>query len=166
MVGAIVNEQGMYIGFSADSSIPLPPETWPPYIPVWNGNEWVVVEDYRETTVYKTEDGTEAKVEKVGPIPDGYTMKAPPGQFSSWNGYEWVFDRGKWMDMELKPKRNALIEQVMWRVQRWEREERMGLKHHDDIKALDAYVQELCDLPEKVGEKGEVEWPKVSEEIA
>lgn len=167
MPGALVNEHGFYIGFDDKSVIPLPPETWPPYIPVWVESKWAIIEDHRGEKVYKKVDGSEVTIDDIEPIPNEYTTIVPE-LYSAWDEATgaWIWDRDRWLNEAIRPERDARINAVMWRYERWDREERMGLKHHDDIKALDEYVQELCDLPEKVGEKGEVEWPKVPEEIA
>lgn len=151
MPGALVNEQGQYIGFDDNSTIPLPPETWPPIVPVWDGAAWQLIEDHRGLVVYRKTDGAEHTIDALGPIPDEYTTTAPE-PYSVWDASAgaWVWNRDRWLDEYVRPERNARINAVVWRVERWEREERLGLPHHDDRAALDMYVQALCDLPETI----------------
>jgi|GEM_PF-1074291 len=59
----------------------------------------------------------------------------------------------------IRKERDRRIEQVMWRVQRFESETRLGLTPCDDIAALDAYVQALRDVPQQAGFPEAVEWP-------
>ncbi len=151
MVGAIVNEQGLYIGFTEDSSIPLPPETWPPFISQWDGEAWQLVEDHKGEVVYCKANGAEHTIDALGPIPDEYTTTAPT-PYSIWDEEKgaWLWNRECWLDEYIRPERNARINAVMWRYERWEREERLGLTHQDDRQVLDAYVQALCNLPETI----------------
>jgi hypothetical protein len=159
-MGAIVNEQGLYIGFRADSPIPLPPETWPPIVPMWDGASWQLVEDHRGEVVYCKANGAEYTIDALGPIPDEYTTTAP-NPYSIWDDeagvWRWSCDR--WLDEYVRPERDVRINAVMWRYERWEREDRLGLTHHDDRATLDAYVQALCDLPEGIDPEHN-EWPE------
>jgi hypothetical protein len=59
----------------------------------------------------------------------------------------------------IRKERDRRIEEVMWRVQRFESETRLGLTPCDDIAALDAYVQALRDVPQQEGFPEAVEWP-------
>ncbi|WP_018123367.1 phage tail assembly chaperone [Desulfovibrio oxyclinae] len=65
---------------------------------------------------------------------------------------------------KVRTERDRRIQAVMWRVQRWEAQNRMGLSPVDDIAALDSYVQALRDLPEQAGFPHDVVWPTVPEE--
>ena len=61
---------------------------------------------------------------------------------------------------EVRSKRDRLIAQEDWRYARYNSEVRQGLPPSDDIKALDAYVQALRDIPDQEGFPWDVEWPE------
>ena len=61
---------------------------------------------------------------------------------------------------EVRAKRDRLIAQEDWRYARYNSEVRQGLPPSDDIKALDAYVQALRDIPTQKGFPWNVEWPE------
>lgn len=56
---------------------------------------WAVVEDHRGQAMYSTTDGSPSRVTVLGPVPDGYTLLAPPDDLSAWNGTTWVPDLEK-----------------------------------------------------------------------
>lgn len=60
---------------------------------------------------------------------------------------------------EVRAKRDRLIAQEDWRYARYASEIRQGLTPSDDIKALDAYVQALRDIPTQEGFPWNVKWP-------
>lgn len=60
---------------------------------------------------------------------------------------------------QVRAERDRLIGEVQWRYERHAREVRLGLEPSDDIKALDAYVQALADVPKQKGFPGKVKWP-------
>lgn len=59
----------------------------------------------------------------------------------------------------VRKKRDLLINEVEWRIQRFYRETRMGLTLTDDIKILDNYIQELSDIPNKQPDPFNISWP-------
>jgi len=61
----------------------------------------------------------------------------------------------------IRAERGRRIDEVMWRVQRFESETRLGLTPCDDIAALDGYVQALRDVPQQEGFPETVEWPEM-----
>ena len=61
---------------------------------------------------------------------------------------------------EVRSKRDRLIAQEDWRYARYNSEIRQGLTPSDDIKALDAYVQALRDIPTQEGFPWNVKWPE------
>ncbi len=51
----------------------------------------------------------------------------------------------------VRAERDRRIAAIVWRVERHQREVRMGLAPTEDISILDAYIQALCDMPEQPG---------------
>jgi len=46
----------------------------------------------------------------------------------------------------IRDQRAQLINQIQWRIDRWNRETRLGRSPTESISALDNYVQALCDI--------------------
>lgn len=46
----------------------------------------------------------------------------------------------------IRNKRNTLIKDTMWRIERYNSEIRLGLTPTDDIKKIDKYIQDLRDI--------------------
>ena len=61
---------------------------------------------------------------------------------------------------EVREQRDRLISKEDWRYARYNSEIRQGLTPSDDIKALDAYVQALRDIPTQEGFPWDIEWPE------
>lgn len=87
------------------------------------------------------------------------------GETDSGPRYGWqvtdVNDQEKAADV--RATRNRLIEEVMWRVYRNNRETRLGLNTTEPIARLDQYIQDLCDVPNQVGFPWEVTWPTLED---
>ena len=62
----------------------------------------------------------------------------------------------------VKRDRDTRIKAVMWRVERYERNARLGLEQVDEIAVLDAYIQALADVPSQASFPFNIEWPTLS----
>ena len=51
----------------------------------------------------------------------------------------------------VRAKRDMLLNEVLWRVERYQRLERLNLPQMDDIGILDNYIQDLCDITKQPG---------------
>lgn len=60
----------------------------------------------------------------------------------------------------VRAERDARIQALAWRVQRYESEVRLGLTPTDDITDLDATIQALRDVPKQAGFPAAVDWPE------
>ena len=58
-----------------------------------------------------------------------------------------------------KKHRDKRIIDVEWRLNRYYSEQRNGITPTDDIALLDAYIQELRDVPNQTGFPDNVVWP-------
>ena len=59
----------------------------------------------------------------------------------------------------VRSERDALIANAIWRVQRYERQVRLGQTLIDDITALDTYIQALADIPGTNSDPFNITWP-------
>ena len=60
---------------------------------------------------------------------------------------------------DVKSRRDMQIANIMWRIERYNRLDRLGLPQIDDIQKIDNYVQQLCDVPTQPGYPENVIWP-------
>lgn len=90
-------------------------------------------------------------------------------QKATWTGTSWIIEemtdsekeaRISIMWNDIRNSRNIRIQDVMWRIQRYESEMRLGLHPTDDITKLDAYVQALRDIT-KQEDPTNIIWPEL-----
>lgn len=63
------------------------------------------------------------------------------------------------IELDIRADRDARIQAVSWRYERYAREARLGMAPTDDINALDKYVQTLAEVPNQTGFPDDVQWP-------
>ncbi len=61
--------------------------------------------------------------------------------------------------ISVRRERDIRIKDIQWRIERNQRELRLGLELTDSTQILDQYIQDLCNVPEQAGFPFEVEWP-------
>lgn len=103
----------------------------------------------------------------------GYVLVDLPPQYNvvtqkiEWTGTSW-----KIVDLSLeavnsaeyeniRQKRNALINEVIWRIQRYESELRLQITPTDNIESLDRYIQDLRDIT-KQPDPFNIVWPTLT----
>jgi hypothetical protein len=91
----------------------------------------------------------------------------PNTQNLTWNGTEWIVRDLTSVELnaildnafkQVRQKRDKLINDVVWQIQRYESETRQGIAPTDSIVALDTYVQALRDIT-KQSDPFNIEWP-------
>ena len=63
---------------------------------------------------------------------------------------------------EIRSKRDGLIDDVMWRVERYQTQKALGVTTTDSetqYRAVLAYIEELRQVPEQAGFPDEIRWP-------
>lgn len=98
---------GEYVGDAIADADPLDTGNWlipgnacldapPPekkgFATIRTESGWAHAEDHRGQ-VYSTGSGEIAQLQRLGPIPEGFTDKAPPGPFHTWTGKAWRLDK-------------------------------------------------------------------------
>ena len=55
---------------------------------------WSIVQDHRGKTIYAKGDGSKGEMDAVGPVPSGFTLKAPQSRWDRWREKEqaWSLD--------------------------------------------------------------------------
>lgn len=61
--------------------------------------------------------------------------------------------------ISVRRDRDIRIKDIQWRIERNQRESRLGLEPTDSTQILDQYIQDLCNVPSQAGFPFEVEWP-------
>ena len=117
---------------------------------------------------------------------DNMTEVAPPdcptGYHLHWTGTTWETiadpvpetphiptEEERWASLtteqkaeEIRSKRDGLIDDIMWRVERYQTQKALGVTTTDSeeqYRAVLAYIEELRQVPEQPGFPDVVEWP-------
>jgi len=64
--------------------------------------------------------------------------------------------------MSVRRDRDMRIKDVQWRIERHQRELRLGIpttESDETMQAIDQYVADLCSVPDQPGFPMEVQWP-------
>jgi hypothetical protein len=111
---------------------------------------------------------TEDEIADAGYVPAEPAPSTNPNtQNLTWNGDEWIVtdltltELNKIYDntvKEIRQKRDRLIGDIVWRVQRYESEIRLGIPPTDDIQKLDEYIQSLRDITKDL-DPFNITWP-------
>ena len=121
-----------------------------------------------------------------GKLSADMTETAPPecpaGHHLRWNGTAWetiadpvsetpqiMTEEERWASLtpaqraeEIRSKRDGMIEDVMWRVERYQTQTALGVTTTDSetqYRAVLAYIEALRQVPEQEGFPDVVEWP-------
>jgi hypothetical protein len=68
-----------------------PPATPANKAAYWTGSKWQLIDSLLGLTIYNTATGEPKKVERIGPLPSGYTLQVPE-PFQVWKNGQWVDD--------------------------------------------------------------------------
>lgn len=123
-----------------------------------------------------TWDGLNDNMTEVAPpeCPDGYHLH--------WTGTTWetiadpvpetphiMTEEERWASLtpaqraeEIRSKRDGLIDDIMWRVERYQTQTELGVAtadSDDNYRAVLAYIEALRQVPEQAGFPDVVEWP-------
>lgn len=115
--------------------------------------------------VYLKSDGSPILVSEGSAIPDCMTVMAPSSKFDQWNEVTgaWEFNRDRWLDEEIRPERNRLLDAADQRVRRYDYQIRAGVDTTDSAEIISevlTYMQVLRDLPE-TAQPDCFEWPHI-----
>lgn len=115
---------------------------------------WEIVTDARGKTVWVKATGEMKVIDELGDMTTDVTdVERPP--FHIWDSNAWKLDVEAWLDGEIRPKRNALLDEVDLRHCNAEKWSDMTAAKKAEWKA---YKQALKDLPETIDQNNPV-WP-------
>ncbi len=101
-------ESGEYL-IPAHATIIEPPTVIEGMTRVFNGSEWLQVEDHRGKIIYSTVDAHQNCMIALGPIAEGYTDLIP-GEYPEWNGSKWIRSEVKAKEAESNQIKANLID--------------------------------------------------------
>ncbi len=128
MIGYSYNDKGIYISTITLRKDPLEknryliprnctliqaPEYGENQIPVFNGTEWEIKEDYRGKIIYNIETKESQKIKEIGPVPEGWTLEKP-FEFSKWDSENntWVLDEKQVKNYKLSELKNIFTDKI------------------------------------------------------
>lgn len=140
----------------AFATIDPPPEIGERQAAVFRDAAWSVVDDYRGTTWWR-QDGMQYTIDMLGIAPiETDTYDDPrPSMFHEWTGVEYVLNRERWLDAEVRPIRDGLLNEADLKhcnAEKWES------LTPEDKSSWTAYKQALRDLPGTIDYDNPV-WP-------
>jgi len=139
---------------NATLKIPDPAPTG--MVNVLNGESdtWELVEDHRGEE-YWLATGEKVVITATGPIPENLIATAPASAYDEWNGTLWVKNTAKWLDGEVRPLRNKLLDEVDIKHCNASNWEDMTASKRQEWKT---YKKALKDLPDTINPENPV-WP-------
>ena len=114
---------------------------------------------------YLKSDGSPIPFSDGDSISADMTLLAPSSQFDVWNEElgAWEFNRDRWLNEQIRPTRNKLLDAADQRVRRYDYQIRAGIataETTNTIMAVLAYMQVLRDLPQ-TAQPDSFAWPAV-----
>ncbi|EIU5455941.1 TPA: tail assembly chaperone [Pseudomonas aeruginosa] len=129
------------------------------------GNDgWELVEDHRGP-IYATSNGERAELVELGPIPDGYTITAPPGPFYRWSGTTWELDEQAERTAQVadvEKRRDTLLQEATLRIAPLQDAIDLDEATQAEVVELKAWKQyrvALNRVDQQAGYPSLVEWP-------
>lgn len=132
---------------------------------VFDGESWLEMEDHRGEVVYSTENGMESKVDHIGPLKDGFTIKPPSSDFDKWDGDDWVADNDarKQADIaDAENKRSYLISQAndYMNSRQWPGKAATGRLNDPEKNSYNLWLDYLDDIySADTSAAPDIEWP-------
>ncbi|HGO5816123.1 TPA: DUF4376 domain-containing protein [Mannheimia haemolytica] len=91
--GIYTHSEGQFVsvgcGLATNAVLDAPLPAKPRFAVQRVSHKWQYVEDYRGKKVYSLKDKSSITVEKVGKVPEGYTLIEPFSDVCEWNGNKW-----------------------------------------------------------------------------
>ncbi len=81
--------------FAPDGALRKEPVFKDGFYPCEQDGKWVLIPDYRGTTVYDIVTARVSEIKELGEMPGGVTTIAPDVEFPKWNGKKWVTDKAE-----------------------------------------------------------------------
>jgi hypothetical protein len=147
-------EPGVFLIPSNATTI-KPPKPIDNKIPIWVNDHWELQDFESKYTVWDLNGNQTEYIGNINLLPDNLTQIKPPddNNFYKFNGFEWIKDIERIKNI-VRKERNRRINEIIWRIERYQSEIRQGLTPNDNennISKIDNYIQQLRDLPTQEG---------------
>jgi len=136
-----------------------------------SGNVWVLVNavpvqlpDHRGP-VFRVDTGEELEWEKLGELPEGYTLKPYPGEYHVWLNGSWVLDAPAETAGLAKLaglQRDTLMNQATTAIAPLQDAVDLGLETPEKVALLQLWKRyriDLSDVEQQVGFPVSIDWP-------
>lgn len=155
-------KEDRYIYNRRTATLVPPPETGDNETARLVDGQWEVVSDYRGNEYWEKDSKARHVIAELGDEPDPNWADSEPLLYQRWDDAAgWVDDLDLWLDLVVRPTRGRKMAAFDWRVQRYNRETRLGLQPTDDVGQLDSYMQALADFPSTLTSiVNPVPWPE------
>lgn len=119
---------------------------------------WEIKPDFRDKVFWNKQTKEKVIISEIGMIPDKSLTDIEPSENEVWKNDCWKIDIELWKTNFVRPKRNALLNDCLWMVDRHKQQKelltanfvkRINLSDSQYMKLL-RYIQELRDLPETI----------------
>jgi hypothetical protein len=145
----------------AYSTTEVPPEVREHEVSVFKGGRWRVIPDHRGE-IWWRQDGTKYTIETLGIAPAETDVGHDPRISVYYDLIDgvWVINRERWLNAEIRPKRDQLLNEVdivRCNADKWE------AMTPDQKQAWREYKQALRDLPRIIDYAAQV-WPTTPED--
>jgi len=154
-----MQEKDVYL-IPAHATIQEPPQAGDNEAAVFAAGAWQIVPDHRRATYWK-QDGTRYTIETLGVAPAETDLDYDP-RLSVYHDYsdgEWILNRARWLDTEIRPQRDRMLNNVdttYCNADKWEN--MTGAQK----QAWREHKQALRDLPATIDYANPV-WPTMPE---
>lgn len=119
-----------------------PPESRAGYVTHWNGDAWEYVEDHRNQTAYRKDNGASVIVNEVGPLDESLTFDAPSTPYDEWVDGKWVTNTDTQKEAlvaSANAKKNALRDEADSHVGVLSSAVKLGLATEEEKAQLEAW---------------------------
>jgi len=143
------------------ATIEAPPDVNDHAVAVFEAGAWHIAADYRGS-IWWRQDGSKYTIEALDIVPAETDVDHDPrpSVCHDFDGNEWILNRNRWLNSEIRPRRNQLLNEVDTIYCNADRWESMTMEQK---QAWREYKQALRDLPAIIDSFNPV-WPTAPEE--
>lgn len=150
--------------FAPDGALRAEPVFKDGFYPCEQDGKWVLIPDYRGTTVYDIITAQASEIKELGELPEGVTTIAPDVVFPKWNGKKWVADKAAKKESDVtaaEAQKQYLIAEVHTETQMLQTKLALKRIKADELDLLNAWLDYL-DLLEAVDTSTapDIVWPQ------
>lgn len=150
-------------GLPAYCTAAEPPVAKLGYAIIFDGVNWVFVDDYRGKNAYSTLDKNQFTVFELGALPENTTLIEPGSIFDEWDGKGWIKSQQKEIEYYIKEAekiRSNLLTDASLKISHWQTKLLLGILNEDEKSTLTIwidYIDALNTIDLSMG--NDIVWP-------